>query len=92
MISFAFAEVTKDQRLIFATSFSSFFGYCFQNHTFVKEVVKYIGKIILCLFAGFQIFLAAGIVDDLASNKLILKGTVFSFLFINQLKKNILKS
>ena len=35
---------------------------------------------------------AAVIVDDLVSNKLILTGTVFSFLFINQLEKNILKS
>ena len=34
---------------------------------------------------------AAVIVDDLVSNKLILTGTVFSFLFINQLEKNMLK-
>ena len=29
---------------------------------------------------------------DLVSNKLVLTGSVFSFLFINQLEKNILKS
>ena len=31
------------------------------------------------------------VIVDLVSNKLILMGTVFSFLFINQLEKNILK-
>ena len=64
--------------------------YCInQNHTFVKEVVKHICETTLCVCAEFQTFLAAVIVDDLVSNKLILTGTVFSFLFTNELEKNI---
>ena len=36
-----------------STSFPDFFSHCFQNHTFVKEVVKHFCETILCVCAEF---------------------------------------
>ena len=56
------------------------------------SILGYVCETILCVCAEFWTFSAAVIVGDLVSNKLILTGTVFLFLYINQLEKNILKS
>ena len=57
----------RQMHLMLQPRSQGFFHYCFENHTFVKEVVKhFLWNNTLCVCIVLDI-LAAAIVDDLVS-------------------------